>query len=310
MTASSESKSGRSAAELEAERARLEERMYWARHEGASEQERKTLERRWNDVRAEQAARKGETWTYKQDRRDDFTFEKTTRFNERGDRIDTYTARGEFHDPATTINWRTDTLYGRRENAIRRGISGGTGDDAGHLIKAEYGADPEGVNAGRIDRRGIDPHTGRPAERLNYGLQNRDMNRGPGWKDVEDGTRELVRGEGGSPHFMEVTSHTISSRDGGEREFHRTMTVKDRGGDPATVTIKQWRYEDGGWVKRDATVTLDRYEAANPHTNLSREKQGIGPSVCPGEGGDLIEANFRERTWTRPEKRAGPKMKM
>jgi hypothetical protein len=289
----------------------VEEQLYWARHEGVPKRDQQALELRWNDIRRQQSSLNGEVWIDKHDRRDDFTFEKTARVNSRGERVETVHASGKLSDPRTTINWRKDTIYGQRESSVRRSISGGTGDDAGHLIKAEYGADPEGVNAGRVNRQGLDPRTGEPAERLNYGLQNRTINRGESWKGVEDGTVKLVKDDKNGPYHMEVTSKTITSRDDGKREFMRTMTVKDRHQKPAEVTIRHHSFEYGRPINHDVKVKVDQYTAANPHTPQSRENQGITPPQGSGEHSQIIHSDFKARIGTRSEaKPRPPRMKI
>ena len=254
--------------ELRRRRASLEEEMYWARHDRVPEAERKAnmkrLEREWNDVRREQSARKGESWTYKHDRRDEWTFRTESRLNKRGERVDSVIAEGKIHPRETTINWRTDTGYGRRrEDSIRKSISHRTGDDAGHLAKAGWGADPEGVNAGRVGlrrgRRGrletYDPETGGPPRRLNYTRQNRKMNQGAGYKDVEDGLdRKVSRTR--EPIDVSITSRTMPKHFRGERDAYRIITARDSNKGPVVVHAKG----PGGEEKR---VSLDRYYAGN-----------------------------------------------
>ena len=61
----------------------------------------------------------------------------------------------------------------------------------------------------------------------------------------------------------------------------------------------------------DVSVIVDNYTAANPHTPVSRERQGVESRLAEGEGRQLIQADFREKTWMRQEaKPKGPRMKM
>ncbi|MEO6594132.1 MAG: hypothetical protein ABIP94_05215 [Planctomycetota bacterium] len=167
-------------------------------------------------VRAE-----GEQFRYRHDRRDDFTFTRTEAANGDGHTVE---ASGTVHDPDSTINWRRDTAIGeRRDDAVRK-MSRGTGDDAGHLIKAEWGADPEGVEA-----PGRSPEAVRslPAnERWNLGLQNRDMNRGT-YRGLEDRVSKEATANGSTD--VTVRARTSGRWFDGGREMSRSVEMRRDG---------------------------------------------------------------------------------
>jgi hypothetical protein len=200
------------------------------------------------------------TWTSKRDARGDWKFEVVRD----GNRV-VVIARGKLSDPATVINWRKDTVAGgAREGAIRAGISRGTGDDAGHMIAAQFGADPEGY-AMALGRHGLGGTAAKGGTvRLNYGRQNFVMNRGTGWRSIEAGLAKHVKTVGSGRVEMTVTRH-LNARHG-QRDVYRTVTATQKQGDkdvPVTVSVKQRLRENGRWVERDVEVTLDRYTAGN-----------------------------------------------
>ena len=210
------------------------------------------------------------TWTYKRDARDDWTFGSET-VERAGRAMQRAFGRGRIPDPATVINWRKDTIYGeQREAAIRSSLPKGRFDHAGHLIKAEWGADPEGVNGGEVNREGINPKTGKAPTRYNYGAQNWRMNLSTGWKNVETALTNAVRGSHSRTMEITVTSH--SSTRTSNREYSRTVTAfrqNPRTGEwdqPVTLTVKDSRPENGVRVKQDVQVPLNGYRTVNPQS--------------------------------------------
>src|SRR5262249_22602960 len=85
-------------------------------------------------------------YKYKHDARHEFRYEenpqtgeKRATMAEKPDGSGSYTLRKR----DDVINWRDDTKIGASESAkAQRQVAGKTGDDAGHLVGAEFGADP------------------------------------------------------------------------------------------------------------------------------------------------------------------------
>ena len=317
----------RQKAQLEAEREKIEKQFYWSRHDGTSAEDRQKLEQRWNEVRAQQLpfekaeaeqkykdaerklamAGKGDDlkqlksdrdkfrkqyevikdkeWTYLHDRRDNWTF------HGQQVRRGVWIAKAEGHvpDPRTTINWREDTKIGaRREAAVRKQVAGGSGDDAGHLIKAEWGADPEGVNAGCVDP--ARPNDLEVRQRVNFGRQNLSMNRGPGWKAFEDATKQRhlqLSGENASlPEskrrhlFVQVEAVTAEKNFEGARERNRKFLVREGiDGDP-----KKWEYanlrvrQDGREVDFQLNDRLVEGNFSHKKQRQATKTQDLGPA--------------------------------
>jgi hypothetical protein len=204
-------------------RSKVEEKFYWSRHDPArSEQARKTrtlrYEKLWNRVREKQSKMLGEQWTYKHDRRDNWTVEKR---DVRPGRYDVHVT-GQYPDPKTTIVWRKHTGYGkRREAEVRNQVVGGSGYAPGHIAPASGGADPEGVNAGKATR---DINGLKPQDRLNYTRQNPRMNNERGHKDAELGIAAMrARGQELNVSYKVK----INSKGSYPREFHREFEVRD-----------------------------------------------------------------------------------
>jgi hypothetical protein len=259
---------------LRDERKRVEEAFYWSRHDGSSPAERQEWELRWNAVMTQTHAREKppRDWTYRHDERDAFTFKEQPQPD--GSRV--VTAEGWIPDPDATINWRSHTLYGEgRAAGVQAKVSAGSGDDGGHLAASEFGADPEGVNAGQA-RRG--KHTA-PADLLNYGLQNRQMNRKEAWYPVE---RAVAREAKHRPLYLKVEARTSPELFDGERESHRTMTVSEdeEGKKPITVSIPQRHHSPGtgathlGVVRN---VELNRFDFGNFDSHDRRKALGLEP---------------------------------
>lgn len=238
--------------ELDARRARVEKKMYWARHEKASENERKGLEGEWNEIRKEQTSRQspGTEWTYKHDRRDEWHFERRRGMDGWGEYTDDV-AKGTVHPPESTINWRSDTVYGKsEEDKVRSSISKGTGDDAGHLARAEWGADPEGVNAGEAVRGSKKLGT---QSRSNYGLQNPISNRHGFYHKTENGITAAAEDRG--PLQVEVSQRARDSRFDGSRPYSRKFSVKDQQGNDLRFAVGE--YEDASMTNISHANTVD-----------------------------------------------------
>lgn len=255
--------------ELKARRRQVEEEMYWARHEQASKDERRRLEGEWNEIRKEQTSRDapGTEWTYKHDRRDEWHFERRRGTDGRGGYTDDV-AKGTVHPPQSTINWREDTAYGKsEEDSVRESISKGTGDDAGHLARAQWGADPEGVNAGEAARgskqRGTEP-------RPNYGLQNPKSNRYGFYHRTENGITAAAKERG--PLQVEVSQRARDSRFDGERPYSRKFSVKDQEGNDLRFDVGE--YED---------VSMTNISHANTvnHSKPGQTQGSWEPGICP-----------------------------
>lgn len=255
---------------------KVEKDFYWSRHDGSSSERRQKLEREWNELKHREAEREGRKWTYKHDRRDNFTFTRET--NRRGESVNVR-AQGRIDDPRTTINWRDDTAYGKsRERQVRNRVAGKSGDDAGHLIPAQFGADPEGVNSGGVDWKL--PNALEPRDRLNYARQNRKMNQEVGWYDVEMGVakharKNQMKGERGELHIDVKCVHSRRSI-GGEREQHRTMTVTDNG-KPINVTTSQGKQaKAGNYIAGNFSTPQQR------SAQSARQDSGPTPPRTPG----------------------------
>ena len=159
---------------------------YWSRHEDRGKT-RGDLEREWNGLKAEQAQRAGKTWTYKHDLRDESTF-KVEHSMKDGQARTTTTANATVDQPQHAIHWRDkkQCAYGNgRYRAIQKCMKTqgklNAGDDLGHLVADEHGADVEGVNRGVITSKTRIGSVDRP----NYTSQNARMNEYASWRQQE-----------------------------------------------------------------------------------------------------------------------------
>ena len=107
------------------------------------------LEGKYNDIERERFARQGNdpaNYKYKHDARHEFRFEEN---QQTGEKRATMAERPDGSGPYTlrkrdeVINWRADTKIGASESAkAQQRAAGRSGDDAGHLVGAEFGANP------------------------------------------------------------------------------------------------------------------------------------------------------------------------
>jgi len=111
------------------------------------------LEQRYNDIERERFSRQGndpESYKYKHDARHEFQFmenkatgEKSAAMAERSDYDEKGSGPYTLRKRDEVINWRDDTKIGKTKSAqAQQDVSHRTGDDAGHLVGAEFGADP------------------------------------------------------------------------------------------------------------------------------------------------------------------------
>jgi hypothetical protein len=240
-------------------RNRVEKKFYWSRHDPArSDEARKArtlrYEKLWNRIREKQSDMLGENWTYKHDRRDNWTLEK------RDGKPGYYYvhASGQYPDPKTTIVWRDDTGYGkRREYEIRKQVAGDSGYVAGHIVPASAGADPEGVNAGKATR---DINGVKPQDRINYTRQNPRINNQRGHKDSEIGIASMR--SAGQP--LDV-SYRVKIKSEGDypRELGRDFVLRDpKNGNKLNVKL-------GGnkeMIPEKTIVMNPKVEKGGPHT--------------------------------------------
>lgn len=136
-----------------------------------------------------------------------------------------------------------------RSRSAQRSVSGGTGDDAGHLIGDRFGP---------------------PGGRENLSPQNWRQNQGGGtFHDLENRwARQLQEGTG-----IDVTVTDVF-RKGEDRPVYRVAR----------------------WTETSTTGARTNRELifANPHTARSRDRQGIAPTVPPGNVGQVIDMFTRE----------------
>jgi hypothetical protein len=110
------------------------------------------LEAAYNELRRQRLKQSPEEYVYKRDVRHEFEF--ADRLDEQKRKIGVIVRNaklnpGDVHDdrryslrnPDEVINWR-NTEYGKQLDLGARSISKGTGDDAGHLIALQFGANP------------------------------------------------------------------------------------------------------------------------------------------------------------------------
>ena len=123
-------------------------------------------------------------------------------------------AKGPLHNPDEVINWR-HTEVGKAADAEARSAYLGSGDDAGHLISPEFGADP--------------------GEPLNLSGQHHVANQQGEYKYFEDHCKEIAANQE-RPHDIEVRVKMHPHEDG-MREYVREMKLSqtDEHGNKAIV---------------------------------------------------------------------------
>ena len=231
--------------------------------------QRRTLryEKIWNRIREKQSNMLGEKWTYKHDRRDNWTLEKHD--TKSGYKV---RAEGEYPDPKTTIVWRRDTNYGKqREADIRKLVAGDSGYVAGHIVPASAGADPEGVNAGQATR---DINGVRPQDRINYTRQNPEMNIKTGHRDTEIAIAS--RAAAGPPVKASYLVN-INTKRSYPRETHRKFEVTD------ATTGERINVKGAG----NKEFHSDKYVVANPSVDKggpAHDESAKVPSYRDSEG--------------------------
>lgn len=195
---------------LRSERDQVAERLYQTSR--AKEPGRhRHWEQRWNDLNRQILGREGDQqsslpYQYRRDVRDNFTFATRTGVDSHGRSIQTVHVEGRIEDPDTVINWR-NTSIGRRQDAVaRRAVSGGTGDDAGHLVALEFGADP--------------------AQRLNLARQNPTQNQAGGtWRHLETRIGDYCRSEPGRVAQFRCDERYLPDQRGLDRPVGRQVDV-------------------------------------------------------------------------------------
>lgn len=195
---------------------------YWSRHEDRGKT-RGDLEREWNGLKAEEAHRIGKTWTYKHDRRDDSTF-KVEHSTKDGQSRTTTTADANVNQPQHAIHWRNkdQCAYGNgRYQAIQRSAKSrgklNAGDDLGHLVADEHGADVEGVNRGVVNSKTRISSVERP----NYTSQGARTNEHASWREQEVNVTESGKI---APVNYQIVSFA-TEKHGLHHEQSRTMTA-------------------------------------------------------------------------------------
>ena len=148
--------SKKSEADLEAERQKVANELWEAKRLPKDdpryqerESRRQQLEQRYNEIEKEKFTKQGNDpaeYKYKHDARHEFQFdenhktgEKRAGMAQKDDGSGPYTLRKKDE----VINWRADTDVGAKASSrAQQNAASRTGDDAGHLVGAEFGADP------------------------------------------------------------------------------------------------------------------------------------------------------------------------
>lgn len=220
----------------------VEYSMYHWKRDGLTPEQHKELESEWNRMKAMEDP----DWTYRHDRRDEFTIHKEHGIGHDGKPYTDITVRGTTHPRDTTIDWRTDTQVGKQvASSTQQGVSKGTGDHAGHLVASRWGIDP-----GLSD---------------NLQLQNHKMNQGKGWKSLEDGVANHVNTTR-EPASIEVKARLGDSAAAPDREQWRTMEAKDKNGEYLVVDTSSGRATVSPNLAAGNFSTPARREAAAANT--------------------------------------------
>ena len=133
-------------AELEAERRKAAEQLWSVKD--PNDPRHKQLEGRYNELEKERFTRQGNNpadYKYKHDARHEFEFKEDPATGEKTATMAKHPDGSEYHlrKSDEVINWRKDTEIGKKESLdAQRDVGRGGGDDAGHLIGAQFGADP------------------------------------------------------------------------------------------------------------------------------------------------------------------------
>ena len=235
------------------------------------------LEKQYNEMRRARLKQSPEQYVYQRDVRHEFAFEE--KHDAEGRRtsviarnaVDPNRADGgryPLRDPATVINWRT-TEVGEKADRKVRGMSKGTGYDAGHLVGLEFGADPN--------------------ERRNVSNQNAMQNEGLGtYYDFEK--RAASNARGGHKVGLEIEAKftpegqekgrkvtTFERDDSGHAKPH-TVASTDFLNTPSELTrkVEEGKAEKGDSQKLRGQEWEDarrRREAQEQYAHLSPEER-------------------------------------
>jgi hypothetical protein len=192
--------------------------------------EHEDLEKEYNELRRKRMGQSLENYVYKRDVRHEFEFTETRDEKDRVIRISARNAidpadesgqrQFPLRNPDTVINWRRSDVGGDLDEKARS-ISKGTGDDAGHLIALEFGADPKHAE--------------------NISNQNFVQNQAKGtYRDFENAAARIAKG--GANFGVQVDLHI--NPDQPDRAIGRTVSTfeLDADGRPIVGTEGEVRY--------------------------------------------------------------------
>jgi hypothetical protein len=143
--------------ELKGQRRQVGSTLADSRPGSPSWNEHDALEIRYNAIRREQQALKGQDWTYQHDRRFDFQFQADLPKgpNRLGVTAEKLTVTGQVHGPESTINWlHEEQRFGKKAQG-KEVFEAQTAQGKGCLISPAFGVDPRELR--NYDHRAATP---------------------------------------------------------------------------------------------------------------------------------------------------------